>query len=84
MSHGCVRLEKPKDLAVQLLQGQADWSPDTLDAAIDARGTRRVALMRPTPVFLLYFTAYPGPDGRMVFYPDPYGWDQELLQKTAG
>jgi len=83
VSHGCVRLEKPKELAVQLLQGQASWSAETLTAAIDAHGTRRVALERPTPVFLLYWTAYPGPDGRMVFYPDPYGWDPELLQKTA-
>ena len=24
------------------------------------------------------------PDGRMIFYPDPYGWDEELLQKVAG
>ena len=84
VSHGCVRLEKPKELAVELLQGQAAWSPETLDAAIDARGTRRVALDRPTPVFLLYWTAYPGADGRMIFYADPYGWDQALLQKTAG
>jgi len=84
VSHGCVRLEKPRELAALLLQGQSDWSPETLDTAIDARGTRRVPIDRPMPVFLLYFTAYPGPDGRMNFYPDPYGWDQELHQKTAG
>jgi murein L,D-transpeptidase YcbB/YkuD len=46
--------------------------------------TRRVALDQPMPVFLFYWTAYAGPDGRMIFYPDPYGWDEELLQKVAG
>jgi len=35
-------------------------------------------------VFLFYWTAYAGADGRMVFYPDPYDWDRELLQKVAG
>lgn len=83
VSHGCVRLEKPKALAADLLQGQGDWNPSTLMAAIDAGDTRRVALDRPIPVFLLYWTAYVGPDGRMIFYPDAYGWDDELLQKVA-
>jgi murein L,D-transpeptidase YcbB/YkuD len=84
VSHGCVRLEKPKALAAALLQGQAGWSAQTLAAAIDTGDTRRVALGRPMPVFLFYWTAYAGPDGRMIFYPDPYDWDRELLQKVAG
>jgi murein L,D-transpeptidase YcbB/YkuD len=83
VSHGCVRLEKPRELAVQLLQGQAGWTPDALATAIDTGDTRRVPLDHSTPVFLFYWTAYAGPDGRMIFYPDPYGWDQELLQKVA-
>ncbi len=84
VSHGCVRLEKPSELAAQLLQGQADWSPETLDMTIGAGGTERVALGRPMPVFLFYWTAYTGPDGRMIFYPDSYGWDDELLDKVTG
>lgn len=83
VSHGCVRLEKPRDLAAQLLQGQPGWSADTLAAAIDSGDTQRVALDRPMPVYLFYWTAYAGPDGRMMFYPDAYGWDDELLRKVA-
>jgi murein L,D-transpeptidase YcbB/YkuD len=83
VSHGCVRLEKPRELAVQLLQGQADWTAEALDTAIDAHVTRRVALDRPMTVFLVYWTAEVGPDGRMIFYPDPYDWDQALLTKIA-
>ena len=83
VSHGCVRLEKPRDLAAQLLQGQSDWSADTLAAAIEAGDTKRVALEHPMPVFLFYWTAYVGSDGRMIFYSDVYGWDGELLQKVA-
>jgi murein L,D-transpeptidase YcbB/YkuD len=81
VSHGCVRLEKPKELADALVQGQAEWSPETLATAIDTHHTQRVSLDRPIPVFLVYRTAEVGPDGRMIFYPDPYDWDQALLQK---
>ncbi|HTI68225.1 MAG TPA: L,D-transpeptidase family protein [Caulobacteraceae bacterium] len=83
VSHGCVRLEKPKELAAQLLQGEDNWSAQALDMAIGAGETRRVSLDRPMPVFLFYWTAYVGPDGRMIFYPDAYGWDQELLDKIG-
>jgi murein L,D-transpeptidase YcbB/YkuD len=83
VSHGCVRLEKPRDLAVQLLQGQAGWDSDGLATAIDAGDTKRVALDHAMPVYLFYWTAYAAPDGRMIFYPDPYSWDRELLQKVA-
>jgi murein L,D-transpeptidase YcbB/YkuD len=43
----------------------------------------RVPLSRPVSVFLLYWTAYQGPDGQMNFRADPYGWDRELLQRLA-
>jgi len=84
VSHGCVRLEKPRELAAQLLQGQAGWSPESLASAIDAGATKRVTLDRSMPLFLFYWTAYAGPDGLMIFYPDVYDWDQDLLQKVAG
>jgi murein L,D-transpeptidase YcbB/YkuD len=84
VSHGCVRLEKPRELAAALMQGQAGWSADELAAAIDAEHTRRVPLDQPMPVFLVYRTAEVGPDGRMIFYPDPYDWDRRLLEKLAG
>lgn len=84
VSHGCVRLEKPKELAALLLQGQNDWGADMLDMAIASGDTKHVSLDRSMPVFLFYWTAYVGPDGRMIFYPDAYGWDDELLDKVAG
>ena len=84
VSHGCVRLEKPKELAAQLLQGQAAWTPESLAMVIEAGDTKRVALDHPIPLFLFYWTAYAGSDGRMNFYPDPYDWDGELLLKVAG
>jgi murein L,D-transpeptidase YcbB/YkuD len=83
VSHGCVRLEKPRDLAAALLGDQPAWTPQAIDAAIDAGDTKRVAIDRPVGVFLFYWTAFVGADGRMNFLSDPYDWDRELMDKLS-
>jgi murein L,D-transpeptidase YcbB/YkuD len=85
-SHGCVRLQRPLDLALLVMQGDPVWTPDVINAAIAAGKTVRAALPHPIAVFLLYWTAYMGPDGMMNFRDDPYGWDEELMArlKTSG
>jgi murein L,D-transpeptidase YcbB/YkuD len=83
VSHGCVRLDQPKALALMLLQDDPAWSQDGIDAVIAAGQTRRVALTRPTAVLIFYWTAFAGPDGAMNFRSDVYGWDKELLQRIA-
>jgi murein L,D-transpeptidase YcbB/YkuD len=83
VSHGCVRLEKPRDLAAALLDDQPAWSAQAIDAAIDTGDTKRVALAHPVGVFLFYWTAFVGADGRMNFMSDPYDWDQELMVKLS-
>jgi murein L,D-transpeptidase YcbB/YkuD len=82
-SHGCVRVEKPAELAKALLAGDPAWSPEAIDAAIDKGSTVRAKLAEPVPVFILYWTAFAGADGQMNFRSDPYGWDRLLLQKVG-
>jgi murein L,D-transpeptidase YcbB/YkuD len=83
-SHGCVRLQKPLDLAKLVMQGDPTWTPDAIDAALAQSKTVRVPLPQPISVFLLYWTAYMGPDGMMNFRDDPYGWDEELINRLKG
>jgi murein L,D-transpeptidase YcbB/YkuD len=83
VSHGCVRLEKPVALADLVLTGDPQWTPQAVDAAIAAGDTVRASLPRPIAVFLLYWTAYAGPDGQTNFRADPYGWDATLMQRIA-
>jgi murein L,D-transpeptidase YcbB/YkuD len=83
VSHGCVRLEHPVVLAKAVFDGDAKWTPDAIDAAIDAGDTVRAPLPKPISVFLLYWTAYVGPDGAANFRGDPYDWDHELMQRIA-
>jgi len=77
LSHGCVRLQAPRDLAALLLGGQG-WSKADVDDAIDAKVTRAFSLKERTPVFVLYRTAVADSSGATTFFPDVYEWDAEL------
>ncbi|GAA0314599.1 murein L,D-transpeptidase [Sphingomonas oligophenolica] len=79
-SHGCVRLEKPADLANLLLRGDPVWTPDAVAAAVARGKTIRVSA-RPVQVYLLYWTAFASANGQMNFRGDPYGWDRTLAAK---
>jgi murein L,D-transpeptidase YcbB/YkuD len=83
-SHGCVRLQKPIELAKLVMQGDPVWTPEALDAAIATGKTQRVPLPQPISVYLLYWTAYMAPDGMMNFRDDPYGWDEQLMTRLKG
>lgn len=82
LSHGCVRLEKPRELAADLLAPQG-WTAAVVDRVIATGVTRRVGLDTTVPLFVLYHTVSVDEAGRAVFRPDPYGWDAKLLAALA-
>lgn len=82
LSHGCVRLEKPRELAQALLAAQG-WTLATIDAAIEAGTTRRIAVQVPIPLYLIYRTAFIDAAGDLNFRPDIYAWDAKLLSALA-
>jgi murein L,D-transpeptidase YcbB/YkuD len=83
-SHGCVRLERPADLAKLLLQDDPAWSGEAVEAAIAAGETKRARLSKPVAVYLLYWTAFAGSNGQMNFRADPYDWDGTLASRIGG
>jgi len=82
-SHGCIRVERPLELADYLMRDDPQWSGGQLEAAIDSGEQRDVKLPQPVPVYLLYFTAMPGPDGNVAFFEDIYELDQAQAQAQA-
>ncbi|MDQ0837181.1 L,D-transpeptidase family protein [Sphingomonas faeni] len=80
-SHGCVRLEKPGELADLLLKGDPAWTPEMVDAAVAKGDTVRARLTKPVSVYLLYWTAFASGNGQMNFRADPYDWDGILASK---
>ncbi len=77
-SHGCVRLEKPLDLAALLLKDDPKWAGDAIQTAIDTNETQRVGLKDQVAVYLLYWSAFATSSGAIGFRGDPYGWDKLL------
>jgi murein L,D-transpeptidase YcbB/YkuD len=80
-SHGCIRLEKPAELAALLLKGDPAWPPEAIAAQVEKGKTLRVSLTKPVEVYLLYWTAFASTSGQMNFRADPYGWDRTLAAK---
>ena len=85
VSHGCIRLSAPAALAALLLADKPGWTPEVIDSSMKLTTPQRVAVKAPRPVFILYSTAMATQDGQTYFYPDIYGYDDELaalLQKN--
>lgn len=80
-SHGCIRLEKPAELAAFLLRNQDDgkWTAEAVQKAMDSGpDNRTVNLQTPVPVLILYATAVVEEDGTVHFFDDIYGHDRRL------
>jgi murein L,D-transpeptidase YcbB/YkuD len=77
-SHGCIRLEKPADLAVWVLRNNTGWDMDRVRAAMNGTTQQQVNLTKPIPVLILYATVIVTEDGVVHFYDDIYGHDATL------
>ena len=77
-SHGCIRLERPMDLALYLLRDQPRWTQAAIESDIATGTERAVRLTSPRPVYVLYWTAWVGDDGHMEFHRDHYQRDAAL------
>jgi len=82
-SHGCVRLQRPADLAAWVLRDNPGWSPERIQEAINGKTTQQVNLTHPIPVLILYGTVIVLEDGVVNFYDDIYGHDAALEQVLA-
>ncbi|MBI2752113.1 MAG: L,D-transpeptidase family protein [Betaproteobacteria bacterium] len=82
-SSGCIRLERPLELAVLLLDDPEHWNAQAIRSAIDTGVTRTLPVKRHVPVLVLYFTAEAEADGSVHFNPDLYGRDARVLAALA-
>jgi len=74
-SHGCIRLEKPAEMAQWVL----GWTPEQVRNAMEnGPDDRHVTLKQKVPVYIVYFTTFIR-DGRLYFGNDLYGRDAPLV-----
>ena len=79
-SAGCVRVDKPFDLAERLLAGQDDWDRNKIDTVTASGVTTRVSLKKSIRIVLAYNTASAREDV-VYFKEDIYKRDIKVLEE---
>ena len=83
-SHGCIRLEKPADLAAWVLRDKPGWTPERIHTAMTTgANAQQVNLAHPIPVLIVYATVVVLEDGLVHFYDDIYHHDSALEKVLA-
>lgn len=77
VSHGCIRVQHPRDLAALLMQEPMDAIDETIATGV----TQQTDLPEPMPVFVVYQTAFVDTDGELQFRPDFYNRDARIWQQ---
>jgi len=77
-SHGCMRVEKPIELAEFLMRDDPEWTSENILNAINKRSEKTVWLPEPIPLHIAYLTAWVDKDGSVQFRNDIYGLDKVL------
>lgn len=78
-SHGCVRVEKPTELAQYLLQDKG-WDRQKINEYMHKEEPVDVPLSEKVPVFIEYHTSWMGSDGNIHFREDVYGHDSKQME----
>jgi murein L,D-transpeptidase YcbB/YkuD len=75
VSHGCVRLEKPLDLAHVLFGDGNGYQKISKEIGEDNPEPETLSLPKKVPVYITYITCWKDSTGNLQFRPDVYGLD---------
>src|SRR6201987_1903462 len=83
-SHGCIRVEKPAELAAWVLSNNPGWTVEKVQQGMQSgKDNVTVTLAKPVPVFIVYGTALTYENGEIHFTDDIYGHDAKLAAALA-
>lgn len=80
-SSGCIRIEKPVDLAEYLLKDQEKWDRQAIEAEMTKDKEKTVYLKDPIKIYLQYNTAWVDSLGNLHFREDIYNRDQKIIEE---
>ena len=79
LSHGCIRLEKAKELANEVISCcTINFSSDSLNYYLKKKERKKVDLFKPLPIHIRYFTCEADSD-TIFFYNDVYRLDSIIF-----
>jgi len=79
-SHGCIRVEKPLEMALLILQDDPTWTRERLEQLIQIGKRRVINVDSDWMVHILYWTSWVDEYGQLQFCPDIYHRDPVLWQ----
>jgi murein L,D-transpeptidase YcbB/YkuD len=83
-SHGCIRVQKPADLAAWALRNNPGWDLERVKATMNGTEENvQVNLVTTIPVLIVYGTAAVNEAGEVFFFDDIYGYDADLEKALA-
>ena len=77
-SHGCIRVQNPKNLAVYLLRNDQKWTIQQIETVLKTDTETKITIKPTVPVYILYLTAWVDQSGKLNFRKDIYGLDKKL------
>lgn len=80
-SSGCIRLQKPTDLAAWVLSSFSDWDVEKIETSIKAGGTKSIPLKDSIPVYFAYLTVWVDDNNVTHFSNDVYNMDDQLVKQ---
>ena len=85
LSHGCLRVQKPMELAEIILKEDKGWDKAKV-AELDQSGpmNNEIAIEKRIPIHLVYFTAWVADDGHLKIFGDVYGHEKRVTQALDG
>jgi murein L,D-transpeptidase YcbB/YkuD len=78
-SHGCINVQKAKELAVAMLKDYPEWTQARIDEAMAGKEETTFKLPNKIPIYITYFTTWANDSGEISFYQDVYDRDNEFL-----
>jgi murein L,D-transpeptidase YcbB/YkuD len=80
LSSGCIRVEKPLELAGYFLNHSESWSKEKIDSVVATRKTHYVKIEKKYNLYIWYWTAW-SLNGKLQFRKDIYDYDAALYEK---
>ncbi|QQS30532.1 MAG: L,D-transpeptidase family protein [Sphingobacteriales bacterium] len=77
-SHGCVRVQEPKKLALKMLEG-SNWNEGGITKAMYSGKEQYAKLPQPVSVTIFYITTLTDENGKLRLAPDVYGHDRRQM-----
>jgi murein L,D-transpeptidase YcbB/YkuD len=79
-SHGCVNMERAKELALSILENDPEWPVERIEEAMLGVKETPCILKKKIPIYIGYFTAWGSDNGEINFYFDIYQRDRQLIE----